>query len=177
MRSRLMLAAAVLAAFGATGVQAQSCADETHCSTTLSATLLPVVEFTGIAGTFDFGNLGLAAYNAGTAATTGAVTLTHHGNVPYTVTVNAEADALGFVPSNGDADPTKPVSDVTIHQTTGGAPADVDLAGPGSPATLYQRLNRGGDLTTSMTADMALSYANDPPGAYTSTIYFTIAAD
>lgn len=130
-------------------------------------------------GNFTFPVAGDDEYQAGHVASTAGPTLTHRGNVPYEITIAAQAGSnFTFSPATGrsDANPNKPVSDLTISANFGGAAASSTVGAAGSANTFFDRASRGGNLSSPLTASMALSYENDPPGTYQTTVVFTMVA-
>lgn len=170
-RHSLMIAAAGVLLAG-TAVQAQT------ATAAVSIQIAPVLVISS-AGSFSFPAAGDAQYSAGYIESTSGPTLTHRANVPYTITVAAQSGStLSFANYAGrtDANPNKPVSDLSILSTIGGTAANAVVGNAGSANNLYTRATRGGNLSSAMTARMALDYANDPPGTYSTTVVFTMVA-
>ncbi len=130
-------------------------------------------------GAFTFPVADDAQYQAGEVVSTAGPSLAHRGNVPYEITVAAQSGtAFTFSPATGrtDADPNKPVSDLTVSADFGGAAASATVGAAGSTNTFFTRATRGGNLSSPLTASMALNYDDDPPGTYQTTIVFTMVA-
>lgn len=146
----------------------------------VSITVAPVLAISS-SGSFTFPTADDSHYTAGEVVSTGGPTLSHRGNVPYDITVEAQTgSAFGFTPDASqpmEADPNKPVSDLTIDADFGGTAASAAVGGAGSPNAFFSRAARGGNVSDELTARMALSYDNDPPGVYTTTVVFTIIAN
>ena len=130
-------------------------------------------------GSFNFPVAGDAEYQAGQVVSTAGPTLTHRANVPYEITIAAQSGsnfAFTTAPGRSDADPNKPVSDLTISANFGGAAASAAVGGAGAANPFFDRATRGGDLSSALSASMALSYEDDPPGTYQTTVVFTMVA-
>jgi hypothetical protein len=152
-------------------------------TTTTVAVSIPIasVLFLSSSGSFTFPAATDAHYTAGLIGTSTGPTLTHRANVPYQITINAQAagSALGFANAVGrtDANPNKPLSDLQLRGTTSGTPGSMTGLGTTvSPTVMYSRATKGGTLTTAVDAQLTLSYATDPPGTYSTTVVFTIVA-
>lgn len=170
MRSLMIAAAAVLM----TGAAAQA----QTATAAVSIQIAPVLVISS-SGSFSFPAAGDAEYSAGYVESTSGPTLTHRANVPYTITVAAQSGTtLSFSNYAGrsDANPNKPVSDLSMLSTIGGTPVNAVVGNAGSANDLYTRATRGGNLASVLTARMALDYANDPPGTYSTTVVFTMVA-
>jgi spore coat protein U-like protein len=154
---RIVLFAVALVALSAAGAAAQ-----TTATAGLSATLPEVLAISS-SGSFDFGTVSQADYDNLFAATTSGPSLTHRGNVAYYITAEAAAATL----SGGSN--VKPASDVAIY---GGSAGTVSLNGT-TPVTIHSAA-AGSPAAMPVGARLALSYANDPPGTYSTTITFTI---
>lgn len=145
----------------------------------VSITVSPVLAISS-SGSFTFPTADDAHYTAGEVVSTAGPTLSHRGNVPYDITIEAQSGAaFGFanVAGRSDADPNKPVSDLTIDADFGGTAASAAVGGAGSPNPFFSRAARGGNVSDELTARMALNYDDDPPGVYTTTVVFTIIAN
>jgi hypothetical protein len=129
--------------------------------------------------TFGFPAVTDAEYTAGYVGSSSGPTLTHRGNVPYRITINAQGGAtnMTFTPAVGrsDADPNKPVGDVTLQATTQGVPGSWTTL-TSAPVDFIDRAARGPTQTSTLAARLALSYTNDPPGTYVTTVVFTMVA-
>ncbi len=145
----------------------------------VSITINPVL-YLSSTGSFAFPAPGDAHYTAGYVPSSSGPTLTHHGNVPYRITIAAQTGStLGFAALAGrsDANPNRPTTDLTLQATTGGSGGGyVQLAPAGSSNTLYTRSSAGGDLQSLVDARLALGWTTNPPGTYTTTVVFTIIA-
>ncbi len=144
----------------------------------VSITVAPVV-FISSSGSFTFNTVADADYMAGYMTSTSGPTLSHRANVPYKITMQPSAATLVFSPygARSDVDPGKSSNDLSIRGTTGGvAGAFVQFGPGGTQADFLTRPTRGAPQTTTLDARLALSYANDPPGTYKTTITFTIIA-
>lgn len=148
-------------------------------SVAVSITVNPVI-FISAAGGFSFNAPTDGDYTTGYTSSTAGPTLTHRGNVPYKISIQAQAGStmtFSNYPGRTDANPAKAVGDLTLRPTTGGTAGSlVALGAAGTPTDFYSRATKGGSLDTSVDARLALSYANDPPGTYGTTVVFTIVA-
>ena len=155
------------------GVRAQS------ATVGVSISVNPVL-FLSAGGPFTFNAPTDGDYTTGYASSAAGPTLTHRGNVPYKITIQAQTGATMTFANYGtrtDANPNKPVTDLKLQGNTGGALTGyVALGAQGAPADLYSRSSKGGTLNTTVDGQLALSYTNDPPGTYGTTIVFTIVA-
>lgn len=169
----LALAAALSLMAAPTAARAQT------ASIGVSIAVNPVL-FLSAAGSFTFNTPTDGDYTAGFVSSSAGPTLTHRGNVPYKITIQAQTGStMSFAPYTGrsDADPLKPVGALSLRPTTGGPPGTpVALGAAGFPADFYTRASKGGTLNTTVDAQLVLSYANDPPGTYSTTVVFTIVA-
>lgn len=130
-------------------------------------------------GLFAFPTADDSHYTTGYVESSSGPTLTHRANVPYVITLAAQTGStLGFTAAAGrsDADPNKPIGDLSVQSTISGTPVDVQVGASGSANDFYTRAARGGDLSSGLTARLALDYANDPPGTYNTTVVFTMVA-
>ena len=130
-------------------------------------------------GSFAFPTADDTHYQAGFVASTSGPTLEHRANVPYKITLAAQTgSALSFTAAAGrsDTDPSKPIGDLSIQSTIAGTPVDVAVGAAGSAADFYNRAARGTTQSSTLSAELALSYANDPPGTYGTTVVFTMVA-
>lgn len=130
-------------------------------------------------GLFAFPTADDSHYTAGYVESTSGPTLTHRANVPYVITLAAQTGStLGFTAAAGrsDTDPSKPVSDLSILSTISGTPVDVEVGAAGAANDFYTRAARGGNLASGLVGRLALDYANDPPGTYSTTVVFTMVA-
>jgi hypothetical protein len=144
----------------------------------VSIQVAPVLAISS-SGAFTFPVADDAHYQAGEVVSISGPTLTHRGNVPYRITIEAQSGSeFAFTPAAGrtDADPAKPVSDLTVQATFGGTDADAAVGAAGAANTFFTRAARGGNLSAPLTTRMALSYEDDPPGTYATTILFTMVA-
>ena len=166
-------AVAGLALLGMTaGAQAQT------ATSAVSVSVAPVLVM-NTSGSFTFPAATDAAYTAGSLASSAGPTLTHRANVPYKITIEAQSgSALAFANYAGrtDTDPSKPIGDLSIESTINGTPTSSAVGASGSAADFYTRAARGGTLSSALTARLALDYANDPPGTYSTTVVFTMVA-
>lgn len=162
MMRAVMLAVATLA-LCATAAVAQ---EGTRTATATFSATVPEVLSIASANNFTFASATEADFTAGYMSSTGGPTLTHRGNVNYKITAEAAAATLA-----GPGGTSKSVGDVSL---TGGSAGTTALS-PGAAVTIHTR-NAGGTTTTDVGARMALSYATDVPGTYTTMITFTIAA-
>ena len=170
-RNILLITTAALCASSA-AVQAQS------ATAAVSISIAPVLVISS-SGSFSFPVAGDAHYTAGYIESTSGPTLSHRANVPYKITIAAQSgSALGFVNYAGrsDVNPNKPVSDLSILSTISGTPVSSAVGSAGADNDLYTRATRGGNLSSALTARLALDYANDPPGTYSTTVVFTMVA-
>ncbi len=127
-------------------------------------------------GSFTFDPADDADYTASYVESTSGPTLSHRGNVPYSITLSAQSGSeLVYVGT--ETDPNKPISDLSILSDIGGTPVDVDVGPAGTPADFFDRAAAGGDLSSALTARLALDYANTPPGTYSTTVVFTMVAN
>ncbi len=152
-----------------------------HAQTATAAVTINVAPVLAISssGSFTFPTADDSHYAAGEVVSTSGPTLEHRGNVPYRITVEAQSGStFGFSPAAGrsDADPLKPVSELMVEADFG-TPASAAVGGAGSPNDFFTRASRGGNLSDQLTARMALDYADDPPGVYTTTVVFTMIAN
>ncbi len=169
-RSLLTAAAALIVLSGTAFAQTATAA--------VSIQIAPVLVISS-SGNFSFPAATDGAYTAGYIESSAGPTLSHRANVPYKITVAAQAGAtLAFTNYAGrsDADPNKPVTDLSILSTIGGTPASAAVAQAGSANDFYTRPTSGGDQSSMLTARMALDYAADPPGTYETTVVFTMVA-
>lgn len=169
-RTLLITTAALLASSAA--AQAQS------ATAAVSISIAPVLVISS-SGAFSFPVASDAHYTAGYIESTSGPTLTHRANVPYKITVAAQTGStLSFTNYTGrsDTDPNKPVSSLTMLSTIGGTAVSAAVGDAGAGNDLYTRATRGGSLSSSLTARLALDYANDPPGTYSTTVVFTMVA-
>ena len=143
---------------------------------------IPAVLYLGCTApcSFTFPDADDAAYQAGLLASSSGPTLTHRGNVPYRITIGAQTGTtLGFANLTGrtDPDPNRPTTDLTLRATTGASVGGyTQLAPAGSSNTLYTRSSAGGNQQSTIDARLALGYATNPPGQYTTIVVFTIVA-
>lgn len=149
-------------------------------STPVNITIPTILQITTNGSSIGFPNATDADYVAGYASSSSGPTLTHRGNVPYGITIQAlSGSTLQFVPDGAHpaVDPLKPVGDLRLRATTGGAAtAYVQVGAAASPVMLYSRGSRGGSLDSVIDARLALDYSKDPPGSYSTTVVFTIVA-
>ncbi len=145
----------------------------------VSITIEPVL-YLSSTGSFAFPTAGEAHYAAGYLPSSSGPTLTHHGNVPYRITIAAQTGStIGFTALTGrsDTNPNRLTTDLTLQATTSGAAGGyVPLAAAGSSNTLYTRSAAGSDLQSLVDARLALGWTTNPPGTYTTTVVFTIIA-
>src|SRR5690606_37946005 len=144
----------------------------------VSIQVAPVLAISS-SGAFTFPVADDAHYQAGEVVSISGPTLTHRGNVPYRITIEAQSGSeFAFTPAAGrtDADPAKPVSDLTGQPTFGGTDADAAVGAAGAASTRCTLAGRGGSLTARLTARTALSYEDDPPGTYAPPILFSTVA-
>ena len=152
-----------------------------HAQTATSAVSVEVAPVLAIStsGAFAFPTADDSHYSTGYVESTSGPTLEHRGNVPYKITLAAQSgSALAFSPASGrsDPDPNKPIGDLTIQSTISGTGVDVAVGAAGSANDFYTRAARGGNLSSTLAARMALDYDNDPPGTYSTTVVFTMIA-
>jgi hypothetical protein len=169
---KTVTAAVLLVLAGASAARAQT------ATVGVSVEIAPVVAI-GATGVFSFPAATEAAYDAGYLESTAGPSLAHRGNVPYRVTLQAQAGStFDFTNYSGrsDANPNKPVGDLRLLSTIGTTAVDVALPEAGSPADFYTRATRGGLQSSTLTARLALDWDNDPPGTYSTTVVFTIVA-
>lgn len=172
MSKRLLLIALGAMLMTGTAVQAQT------ATAAVSIQIAPVLVISST-GSFTFPVAGDSEYGAGYIESSAGPTLSHRANVPYKITVAAQSGTtLDFTSYAGrtDADPSKPVSDLTILSTIAGNAVSAAVGNAGAGNDLYTRATRGGNQSSQLTARMALDYANDPPGTYETTVVFTIVA-
>jgi hypothetical protein len=172
MYKRILLIVSVALCATGTAAQAQS------ATAAVTISIAPVLVISS-SGAFSFPVAGDAHYTAGYIESTSGPTLTHRANVPYKITVAAQSGStLGFTNYTGrvDADPNKPVSSLSMLSTIGGTPVNAVVGDAGAGNDLYTRATRGGNLSSALTARLALDYANDPPGTYSTTVVFTMVA-
>jgi hypothetical protein len=130
-------------------------------------------------GSFGFPAADDSHYQGGYIESTSGPTLEHRANVPYKITLAAQSGStLSFANATGrtDTDPNKPIGDLSVLSTIGGTPVNVAVGAAGSAADFYNRAARGSTQSSALSARLALDYANDPPGTYSSTIVFTMVA-
>jgi hypothetical protein len=143
----------------------------------VSITVGPVL-YLNASGSFSFATATDDHYTAGLLPALSGPTLTHRANVPYQITIQAQTGStLAFSPAGGrtDTDPAKPTSDLELRLGGAGSFLALPAAG-GTAATLYTRAVRGGTITSTIGAQLKLSYDADPPGTYSTTVVFTIVA-
>ncbi len=169
----------LLAALVALGLAAGDCRAQNTATVPVSITIEAVLSLSST-GAFVFPVAGEAEYQAGFVGSTSGPTLTHHGNIPYRITIAAQTGStLGFSPMTGrsDANPNRPTTDLSLQATTSGSGGGyVQLPGAGSSNTLYTRNSAGPDLQSLVDGRLALGWSRNPPGTYTTTVVFTIIA-
>jgi spore coat protein U-like protein len=131
-------------------------------------------------GNFVFPTAGDGDYTTGYVESTSGPTLEHRSNVPYTITLAAQSgSSLAFTPAPGrsDADPVKGVEDLSILSTISGSPVNVQVGAAGAANDFYERTAAGANLSSALSARMALDYTDTPPGTYETTVVFTMVAN
>ena len=136
--------------------------------TSATATIPTLQAFSFSTSSVDFGTLTEGDFDTGWSEVLGAQTITVKSNVSWQVSVKAGAATWGFTPSAGDPDPNKPCAD--LEWKSGGGYAGLTTtdvqAGAGTA---------GSGLTINMDFRMLVSYVNDPPGAYSLTVVYTLS--
>jgi hypothetical protein len=118
-------------------------------------------------------------YNSSTGAATKTVTsantLSVTSNKNWTVSVKANTAAFSFVPSAGDADPSKPAGNFSYKLSAAGTYTAITTAN----VTLTTG-NKGGTATAGNTVvldyRLTSNLAQDPPGTYTLGVLYTLTA-
>ena len=137
-------------------------------NTSATATIPTLQAFSFSTSSVDFGTLTESDFDTGWDEVLSAQTITVKSNVAWQVTVKAGAATWGFTPSAGDPDPLKPCSDLEWKSSGSYAGLTTTDAQAGSGSA-------GSGLTIGMDFRMLVSYVNDPPGAYSLTVVYTLS--
>lgn len=146
-------------------------------TTTVLATAPTILDLTATPTSVDFGTLTLSDFLTGYAEKLNAQTLTIHANVPWTLTLKANAPTWTY--SGTATDPNKPASDLLFQASS----TDPHISTITSTYTSVDSLTgqqvatgtRGGNINLTMDFRVLLSLETDPPGDYSLTLTYTLS--